>query len=261
MTVLRSLAFNFLFYVVMIAWFIVFTPIYFFLTYRGCMWVVRSWARVTNWLLRVVAGTKMELRGVENIPAGGFIMALKHQSVWETFALLPLLGDPAFVIKAELFWVPVWGWWAAKARMIKVSRGKGTAALRQIADGARREAERGRAIMIFPEGTRRAPGAAPDYKFGVAHIYRQLKAPVVPVALNSGLYWGRRHFMRYPGTIVAEILPPIAPGLRSQDFLKRLESVIEEASDRLLLEADAAEPRPHFPPEAEARVRALRAAR
>jgi 1-acyl-sn-glycerol-3-phosphate acyltransferase len=260
MIVLRSLAFNVAFYALMIAVLIGGTPAYLFLRFEGCIAIVRNWARATIWLHRVVAGTRMELRGVENIPSGGCIIAPKHQSVWETFAFLPLLHDPAYVIKEQLFWVPIWGWWAAKCRMIKVSRGRGSAALKQVAEGARREAARGRAIMIFPEGTRRPPGAEPAYKFGVAHIYGQLDLPVVPVALNSGLYWGRRKFMRHPGTIVAEFLPPIEPGLRGRDFVDRLTTSIETACDRLLVEADRAEPRPPFPPEAAARLAALKAA-
>lgn len=258
MVALRSLAYNILFYLTMIGTLVVATPVYFFLPHSGNMAVVRFWSRTAVFLLERVCGLKMELRGVENIPPGGVIIAAKHQSLWETFALVPLLRDPCYVIKAQLFYVPVWGWWAWKAGMIRVDRGSGSAALRQIEKGARRELARGRRIMIFPEGTRVAPGAPPDYRFGVTHLYAALNVPVVPVALNSGLYWPRRRFLRHPGTIVVEFLPPIEPGLGKRAFAARLVADIEGASDRLLIEADRAVPRPPFPPVAAERLKALK---
>jgi 1-acyl-sn-glycerol-3-phosphate acyltransferase len=255
---IRSTIFNLVFYLHMIAILVIVTPVYFFLPQRLNMAVVSSWARRSLWLLRVICGTKVEFRGRENMPEGDFILAGKHQSIWETFALLSLVPNPAYVIKRTLLYLPIWGWWAWKAEMIYVTRGAGSAALKEIAEGSRRVLAKGRPVFIFPEGTRRPPGAEPDYKYGVVHLYKELGVPVLPMALNSGLYWPRRRFMRFPGTIVVTFLPPINPGLSSRDFLNRLTNDIETECDRLLLEGDEATPRPHFGPEAMARLAALR---
>jgi 1-acyl-sn-glycerol-3-phosphate acyltransferase len=167
-----------------------------------------------------------------------------------------MFPDPTFVIKSQLKWIPIWGQYTIKAGMIHVDRKAGTSALRYITQRAREELAKGRQIVIFPEGTRRAPGAPPDYQGGVAHLYRALGVPVLPVALNSGLYWPRRKFLRYPGTIVVEFLPPLPPGLSSRMFLEKLQETIEAASDRLLLEAARSTPAPPLPDEASARVAA-----
>lgn len=257
MIFLRSLLFNIVFYLLMGVTLILLTPVFFLLPPRWCMALVGVWARVNLFLLRVICGTRHEMRGTENLPKGGFILAGKHQSLWETFALLEVLRDPAYVIKRELLYLPIWGWWAWKARMIFVSRGKGTAALRQVVSGARRELKRGRPILIFPEGTRRPVGATPDYKFGIAHLYRQLNVPVVPAALNSGLFWPRRTMLRYPGTIVVEFLPAVPPGLAMEEFRERVERAIEAASDRLLIEAARSDARPPLPLSAKARLAEL----
>jgi len=254
----RSALYNLAFYVVMAVVFIVVTPVYFFLPQRANMAVVSWLARVELWLLRVIVGTKVEFRGLEHLPDGPFILASKHQSLWETFAFLKPIPNPAVVIKRQLLYVPIWGWWAWKADMIYVTRGGGASALREITDGAQRLTALGRPLVIFPEGTRRAPGAPPDYKQGIALLYARLGLPVVPAALNSGLYWPRRRFMRFPGTIVVEFLPPIQPGLTPRSFLNELTGRIETACDRLLLEADAATPRPYFTAEAETRLTELK---
>ncbi len=220
---LRSAIFNVVFYLHMIAVFVVVTPVYFFLPQRLNMAVVSSWARRTLWLLRVICGTKVEFRGRENIPADGrYILAGKHQSIWETFALLAVEPNPGVIIKRELLRVPIWGWWAWKAEMIYVTRTAGTAALREIVAGSRKVLAEGRPVFIFPEGTRRPPGAPPEYKFGVVQMYKDLDVPVLPAALNSGFYWPRRKFLRFPGTIVVTFLPPIEPGLAPREFLTKL---------------------------------------
>lgn len=262
MILVRSALFNLAFYVHMIGVFVVVTPVYFFLSQRACMAVVSGWARRTLWLQRVICGTRIEFRGLDNIPADHrYILAGKHQSLWETFALLAVEPNAGVIIKRELLRVPVWGWWAAKAEMIYVDRGAGSGALKQIEQGAARVLAAGRPVIIFPEGTRRAPGAEPDYKYGVVHLYRKLGVPVVPMALNSGFYWPRRRFRRLPGTIIVSFLPPIAPGLAPRKFLSRLTETIETECDRLLIEADGANPRPEFGPEATARLTKLRADR
>jgi len=236
--VLRSVAFNFLFYLNLILHVIGAIPTY-ALPRRAFMAMAKSWGHTSGWLLRVVAGTRVELRGLEKIPPGALLVAAKHQSVWEAFTLLTLFDDPAYIFKRELQWIPVFGWYAWKSRMIPVDRGARGGAMAGMIARARAEFSRGRQIIIFPEGTRTAPGAPPAYKSGVAQIYAACGVPCLPVALNSGLYWPRRKFLRYPGTIVLEVLDPVPPGLERAEFATRLEREIEEATGRLVAEGVA----------------------
>jgi 1-acyl-sn-glycerol-3-phosphate acyltransferase len=238
---LRSVAFNLLFYLNLILHVVVAIPTY-ALPRRAFMAMAKSWGHTSNWLLRVVAGTKVELRGVEKIPPGALLVAAKHQSVWETFTLLTLFDDPAYVFKQELQWIPVFGWYAWKSRMIPVDRGARGGALAGMIVRAREELARARQIIIFPEGTRTAPGAPPAYRQGIVQLYAECGVPCVPVALNSGLYWPRRKFLRYPGTIVLEVLDPIPPGLPREAFAARLEREIEAATDRLVSEGKRPQP-------------------
>lgn len=233
MLILRSLIFNVVFYLNMIVWLILLIP-GFFVPRRTFIRLVRLWARMSLWLMRVLAGTDVEIVGREKIPPGGALVAAKHQSLWETFALLTLFDDPAFILKRELMWIPFFGWYAWKARSVPVNRKAGSQALAQMNARATEEARHGRQIVIFPEGTRRPAGAPPAYKFGVAHLYQSLGFPCVPVALNSGLYWPRRRFIRRPGTIRVEIMDPIAPGLSREEFFTLVQERIEEGSNRLL---------------------------
>lgn len=235
---LRSLVFNILFYVNIIAWMIVVLPS-FLLPRMVFMRAARAWAWSSLWLLRVICGTRFELRGAERLPQGGFLVACKHQSMWETFALFCVFDDPAFVLKRELQWVPMFGWYTIKARSIPVNRKGGASALLAMNARAAEEAAAGRQIVIFPEGTRTAPGAPPSYKYGIAHMYEQMGMSCVPVGLNSGLFWPRRKFLRYPGTIVVEICEPIAPGLERDAFFALMKERIEASSDALLLEGRA----------------------
>lgn len=191
---------------------------------------------VTVWLLWAICGTKMEVRGQEKLLAGPVIVAAKHQAAWDTFALISLMRDPALVMKAELLRVPLYGRFCRKFELIPVQRELGPSALRQMTREARNRAAQGREIFIFPEGTRKTPGDAPDYKPGVAFLYQDLRLPVCPLALNSGMCWPRRSILRYPGTIVVEFLDPIPPGLPRLEFMKELQSAIETTSNRLCLE-------------------------
>jgi 1-acyl-sn-glycerol-3-phosphate acyltransferase len=183
--------------------------------------------------LRVICGISHEIRGLENIPDTPCIIAAKHQSAWDTFAFVTFIKDAAYVIKQELTRIPVYGWLLIKAAMVPVDRAAGAKALRNMIRTARSRLADGRHIVIFPEGTRTAPGQRRSYLPGVAALYSQLAVPVVPVALNSGLFWPRRAFLKRPGHIVVEILPPIPSGLPRREFMERLQSAIEEASVRL----------------------------
>ena len=237
LNLVRSIVFNVLFYLNTLFWLIVGLPT-FFMPYRATIWIAKSWGRVNLVLLRV-AGIDCELRGVAKIPSGPLIVASKHQSAWETFALLPLFDNPLFIVKRELMWIPVFGWLMRKGRMVPVDRGAGSQALIAMTERARIELTRGRQLIIFPEGTRRPAGAEPRYKYGVAHLYAAEGVPCLPVALNSGLFWPRRSLWLRPGTVIVEFLDPIAPGLDKDAFFERLRSVIEEATARLLVEGKA----------------------
>jgi 1-acyl-sn-glycerol-3-phosphate acyltransferase len=214
----------------------------------GLSWLLlapRSWAmaglklhaRIAVWLLEAIVGTKMEVRGRENLPDGAVLVVAKHQSAWDTFALIPLFADPAIVLKDELKWIPFYGWFCVKFRHILVRRDKAAVALKALVADAKDRVAEGRQVVIFPEGTRMPPGAPPDYKPGYAALYDALGVPAVPLALNSGLFWPRRKLMRYPGTIVVSLLPPIPPGLPRKIAKERIEAAVEHETAALIAEA------------------------
>ena len=203
---------------------------------RLCVAIARIWNRGAMALVRHVAGIDFEIRGRANIPDRPAVIAVKHQSAFETLALPIILDCPALVVKRELFWIPIFGWYLARVGNIGIDRGAGPTALRAIVRRAREELAHGRHVVIFPEGTRVAPGTRHDYGPGVAALYIMLEVPVVPVALNSGLFWGRRHIAKTRGTVTIEFLPAIAPGLSRQQFMAELRRAIDEGSDRLVAE-------------------------
>lgn len=234
---LRSIAFNVSLYLSTIAIGLLATPAL-FMPRKAAVFVVSRLSRFVLFLLRVIAGTSYEIRGT--IPQGPVLVAAKHQSMWDTIIFVALLNDPAVVLKSELLWIPYYGWFSAKANMIGIDRGSGSSAIRRLVSQGKSALKLNRPIVIFPEGTRAAPGAAPDYKPGVAALYRQLGVECVPAAVNSGLYWPRRRFLRKPGTIVLEFLPPIPANLDRKAFMAALEASIEEATTRLVAEAEQA---------------------
>jgi 1-acyl-sn-glycerol-3-phosphate acyltransferase len=202
----------------------------------------RAWGRTSLWLLDKICGTKVEYRGLENIPKGPVIVACKHQSTWETFVLPIKFPDFSFILKHELIWLPFFGWYLLAAEQIAIDRAKGGKLLPQIIRKVKALFAQGRQLFIFPEGTRRPIGAPPEYKFGVAHIYRETGAPCLPVALNSGLFWPRRSLLVRPGVIVMEFLPIIPPGLEAREFFERLQNSMEDATQKLIGEAIAKDP-------------------
>ena len=222
-----------LFYVLLVFWNVVAIPT-FLMPRRAFMAVAKYWARSSVWLLRVVCNTRLEVRGLEKIPAGPLIVASKHQSMWETFALMPYFDAPLFIYKRELAWIPFFGWYLMKSGMIGVDRGGGMRSLMDMARRAPKEIRSGRQLIIFPEGTRTPVGAPPDYMTGVGQIYASSGVPCLPVALNSGLFWPRRTFMRYPGTLVVEFQDPLPAGLTRKEFIVRIATVIEAATNRLV---------------------------
>ena len=237
MIVVRSLLFNVAFVVNNAVWFVAFLPSL-LLPRRSYLAVVRAWARSNLLLHGVIVGVEIVVRGRHNIPAGGLIVASKHQSAWETLALVAYFPDFAFILKRELLSVPLFGWYLRKAGQIPVDRGKRSKVFAALDRAARDAAGQGRQIVIFPEGTRRDPGAEPAYKFGVAHLYGALDVPCLPVAHNAGLLWPRRRFIKRPGTITVEFLEPIPPGLPKDEFFALLRERIEGATSALLGQAD-----------------------
>ncbi len=204
--------------------------------------------RICVALLSLICGTKLEVRGHHRLPQGPCLIVAKHQSAWDTFALVPLLRDPAIVLKDELKWIPVYGWFCLKFEHILVKRDKAASALKALIRDAKDRVASGRQVFIFPEGTRAVPGAVTDYKPGYVALYEALGVPAVPLALNSGLYWPRRSFLRYPGTIIVVFLEPLPPGLPRAEFRRRIETAIENASTALIIEAAHSPNPPPLPP-------------
>ena len=194
------------------------------------VWLARLWSRATFWGLKIFTGIGFEVRG--HPPKGPVLVASKHMSMWDTMALYLTLEAPATVLKRELLRIPFYGWFLWKATAIAIDRAAGAGALRKMASAARDVLAQGRPILIFPEGTRKKPGAAPDYKPGVAGLYGLLGVECVPVALNSGVYW--TGFLKRPGTIVLQFLEPIPPGLKRDAFMALLQQRIESATTAIL---------------------------
>ena len=237
MLVLRSLAFNAAFFGWTLAMVVVALP-GLGLPRRFMTAMVRIWVRGILGLMRRLVGQRIDIRGRARLPAGAFIVASKHQSVWETLIFNVVLAEPAIVVKRELYAIPGLGWQLRAAGMIAIDRGGGARALKKLLRDARAVAAEGRPVVVFPEGTRMAPGASAALHPGIAGLYGALGVPVVPAAVNSGLYWARRGFVKRPGTLVLEFLTPIEPGLERRDFVARLEADIEAATGRLIAESN-----------------------
>jgi 1-acyl-sn-glycerol-3-phosphate acyltransferase len=241
MIALRSLAFNVGFYLWTLVIGLYGAPLL-LAPPRYVMEFGRLWASGALSLLAWTVGLRHEIRGIEHLPQGAAIIALKHQSSWDTVILPVMFRHPAIVIKHELAWLPIYGWYAVRAGGIPVDRGAGASALKHMLARAKQALAEGRPIAIFPEGTRTAVGARLPYHPGVAALYTQLAVPLVPVAVNSGVFWSRRSFLKFPGRIVLEILPPIPPGQPRRQVMAELETRIETATARLVAEAQAALP-------------------
>jgi len=232
-TAVRSLLFVALFYLWSAGVSIVCTP----LLLGPSDWVLRMfevWSRGINFLLGLVCGIRVEVRGREHLPAGAALVAPKHHCMFDVFAQFAWLPRTCFVMKKELTWIPWFGWYASRVRTIVVDRDGHSAALKKLVREAKERFVEDRQVVIFPEGTRSEPGRPGAYKPGIAALYRELDVPVIPVATNSGVHWPRHGFLRKPGTIVFEYLEPIPPGLKRAEFMRTLEDRIETASNRLL---------------------------
>lgn len=197
--------------------------------------VPRSWAKTQLFGLRMICGVRIEHRNLHLAPKGGAaLIAPKHQGMLDIIVPFVVLDDPCFVLKRELINQPFFGWHVRKTDMIPIDRSAAASALKKMVVAARERIGQGRQLVIFPEGTRTEPGAATEYKPGVAALYRDLELPCIPVATNSGAHWPPQGFIRRPGTVVFEWLEPIPAGLKRADFMATLESRIETASTALL---------------------------
>jgi 1-acyl-sn-glycerol-3-phosphate acyltransferase len=237
--IVRSILFMVLFYLSNALQMIFWIPVFFIVPREEAWKICKSWAYSHLWLQNIVCGSQYEFRGLEKYdPAINQLVASKHQSAWETYTMILFFKDPGYILKRELMYVPLFGWYMTKMKVVPVDRGKGAVALASMAKNTQEHmAERNRQIIIYPEGTRTRPGLKKKYKYGIIYLYDDLDVRVQPVALNSGLYWGRNALMVYPGTIVMTFLDPIEPGLSKDDFYEALYQSIEAESDRLIGEA------------------------
>ena len=240
MTLVRSVVFDVTFYLWTALLCLVALPAL-LVSQRATIWVSALWAIVSLFLLRLIVGLSYEVRGRHNLPKSAVIVALKHQSAWETIALWVLLEKPAIVLKRNLAMIPVFGWYMRRGNAIVIDREAGARALRPMVAAARSAVAEGRPIAIFPEGTRTPVGVRRPYQSGVAALYTQLGLPIVPVALNSGLFWGRRSILKRSGRILVEFLPPIEPRLDRRHVMTELERRIEGATAMLVAESMRAE--------------------
>ena len=196
--------------------------------------IIAGLAYSMMWLLRVICGIRMEVRGKENIPAQPCIVMCKHQSAWETFALQTVFPPQVWVLKRELLWLPFFGWGLAMTSPIAIDRSKGKQAMRQLLEQGKHRLEHGFCVVIFPEGTRMPYGVRGKYKIGGALLSESTGVPIVPVAHNAGKFWGRNSFLKHPGTIVMSIGQPIDPsGLKAEEISRRVEDWIENEMTRL----------------------------
>lgn len=208
-----------------------------FMPKKQALYIVRAFALSVYFLEKHILGLDYEVRGLEHVPRyGSFIVAAKHQSPYETMKLDLLFNDPAIVLKRELFRIPLWGWFLAKIEPIAINRNKGRNAMEQIIAGANRIKDQGRPIVIFPQGTRVYPWQTPadkPYKIGVARMAVETGMTIVPLALNAGVFWPRGSWIKKPGKVIFEFLPPVKKGLGVYEIIKDLENRIEDTSNRL----------------------------
>ena len=236
MIYLRSTLYNVLFVVWSTVMAVVGLPVL-LAGHRAASRYARFWLQGVQVMLRWIAGIRPDIRGMDRLPAEPCLIAAKHQSAWETMIFHPLLGDPAFVLKKELLSIPLVGRYFTASGCVAVDRAAGAKALKHLVADAANALARGQYLVIFPEGTRVPPGQTGRHHPGVTALYSRLDVPVVPVALNSGCYWGRNAFIKHPGRVVMEFLEPIPPGLDRRDFSERLWTALETETRRLEAEA------------------------
>lgn len=209
----------------------------------GCIWLLGSrkssfkaailWEQVVHWGTKYIVGLDYRIEGYENLPRGACILASKHQSAWETCSFCGIFPTVVFIAKKELSYIPFIGFHFMKQKVILVNRRLGAKAKSDMIRQAKERVQEQDRIIIFPEGSRTAVGSSPKLKTGIFYMQQELGIPVVPVALNSGVYWPRRQFLKYPGVITVRILPPLPQGLSRETFMQQLEEAIHQTSKDL----------------------------
>jgi 1-acyl-sn-glycerol-3-phosphate acyltransferase len=200
------------------------------------LWFVRSFARLMIFGLRWICGVRVEIRGKEHVSGGPVLIAGKHQAMLDVFIPFLIFRDPVLVMKRELLWYPVIGWYSLKLRLLAIDRDGGAKTMRKMLQAAEARVKgESRQMLIYPEGTRSSPGAKPEYKpAGTRAFYKSLKLPLLPLATNAGLCWPAKGLTRRPGLVVYEVLPPLPHDLNPKTMLVELETVLEAACDRLI---------------------------
>jgi 1-acyl-sn-glycerol-3-phosphate acyltransferase len=237
MNFLRALLFNISFYGITAVMCIACLP-GLCLPRKGVFWIVRTYLHLVYMLEKYILGLNYRIEGWEHVPKRGpFLIAAKHQSAYETLKLHRLLQDPAIILKKELLSIPLWGRFLSRIDPIAIDRSQGRQATQQVIDGARRVSKQGRPMVIFPQGTRVRIDQTADekpYKIGVARMQEETGLPIIPLALNSGKFWPRKSWMKYPGCVTFKFLPPIEAGEPPDQVIKKLQETLERESQKLL---------------------------
>jgi 1-acyl-sn-glycerol-3-phosphate acyltransferase len=241
MTFIRSLLYAIWFYLTMALIGLVCMPVSIF-SRGAAMSGIRLWSGAQRIGLLIFCGIHTEFRGLEHLPKGGGLIAMKHQSTYDTIAPFLFIRNPGYILKKELLKIPVFGVYASRVG-IPIDRAGGARTMRLMLAAAKNGVQSGQQIVIFPEGTRQLPDTPTDVKPGVIFMYNELEIPCVPVALNTGLCWQGSGFLRKPGRVVFEVLKPIEPGLKRADFTQRLKDALDPATARLVVEGRAAQSR------------------
>lgn len=251
MILIRSILFNICFYIITALVCILFIPAL-LLPREVILWITRLWLAIIDFLEKYVLGLTFEVRGKEFLPSSGsYIVAAKHQSAYETLKLHDLFGDPTIVLKKELLSIPLFGNFLNKLDVIAINRSNKEEAIKSLIEGTKRMQHQGRPIVIFPQGTRVAVNATAKekpYKGGIVKMYTHTNMPIIPLALNTGLFWGRNSFIKKPGKVIFEFLAPIEPGLPDKKVMKALEDRLEEHSIKLMQESKQNYPYLQTPP-------------
>lgn len=229
---LRSIAYSVLFFPSVALLFLINSPA--LLLSRPPFYFARITSRYSLWLLKIICGLDYKIEGLSNIPKGPCIFASKHQSAWDTIVFQALYPDIIYVLKKELTYIPLYGQFIKKFGMIVIDRSRGRQALIDLRNQAKEVIKQGRKIVIFPEGTRTAPGQTNAYQKGIYALYKDCHCTVIPVTLNSGIFWGRRSWIKYPGVITLKFLSPMPEGLDGGEFMEQLSNRIEKETNDLL---------------------------
>ena len=229
----RSSLFKAVFYIWTTLFCVLYLPLM-WMPRNGLIAFQRLWSHGVRFLLRLIINIRLDVRGVENIPSGGALIAMKHQSSFDTFVMHTVVSHPAFVMKRELLKIPLYGSFCVNTGMIPVDRDGGLKALKSLMKQSAEAINDDRQLIIFPEGSRTIPGDHVEYQSGIFGIYKYTKRPVVPVALNSGVYWPKKGHLVAGGVITFDFLEPIEAGKAKAEFMVLLEKNIEQASINLL---------------------------